>query len=82
MYGGGADVKGMATLIPGGGANATLKIAPLLYDGKNCSLIFRAGEVLATPQASLAPYGIWVAQPSNDVKLDCGGDYVVSWPVK
>jgi hypothetical protein len=71
---GGANIKGMAMQ-----AGGDLSVAPLLFDGQSCRLVFKGGALLVAPQPSLASYGVWISQPSTDVKLDCGGKTIV-WP--
>ena len=79
LYGGGKNVQDM--VIPSRPGSMLLTIAPLLYNGQDCRLLFNKGELLAVRDPTLAPFGVWISQPNNDVKLECG-DKVVAWPVK
>lgn len=75
------DVRGMFAAGPDPKA-PSLAAGPLRFDGADCTLHFAAGALVAVDDASLAPYGVWVAQPANAaVTLDCTGLAPRAWPL-
>ena len=59
-----------------------LTVKPVTFEGSECRLMFSDGAMLAVKNATLAPYGIWIAQPAGaGVHLECAGHAApLPWP--